>query len=155
MMPAMIGQERLVPPMRYNARLPGRLGKDAAHTAAAAVEPGAGRGREPGVAAEAGPQVGRIDAGVRPDAAARAPAGLPEVAVSRSDADAGAAHRRDPRAGGGPIGLRDAEGVALVAAVSRGEVDADSLDGRLHQRVLEGLHEAARQKLAGEAVRVG
>ena len=85
------------------------------------------------------------------------PALLQRHAAVGVDAEAGAAHRGHERRGGREVGGRDraaVAGVALVAAVAGGEVEADALDRGLREDALRGVP-VGRRALTEVAVRVG
>jgi len=74
-----------------------------------------------------------------------APAGLPGDGAFAVDRETRAAHRGDPRRGGGELGRRIAEIGGLVAVVAASVVQADALTGRLQMQVDHALNRHGRQ----------
>src|SRR5262249_29169047 len=97
-------------------------------------------GEQPAGAATRPVQVGcRTPGAVGERALGRLPAGLDHALAVRADAEAGAADGGHPRVRGREVRFGRPDVGYLVAAVSRGEVDGDSLEHTLDRDLVEGL----------------
>src|SRR5207244_6798040 len=125
-----------------------RLGEQTAGAAAGAVE----------VDLASAPGVHLLEEALAVQAVTvRAPAGLEQVRVVLADGEARAADCGHPRARRRPVDRRGARRTAerLIAAVTRGEVDADPLERSLDERVAVRLDVAGRKELGRKPIRVG